>query len=108
MKSQKGNQNEKSKSTLGKVFDFISSPKVVGGFKCAESGYKCLEVYNAYQKNETDNFIQNKAIDYVSNEAVTTIFSGIGSLIPALGSGFLPVVGIAACSFLIAYGLKKI
>ena len=110
--NQKENQNEKSKSILEKAVkslsDLASNPKVVDGFNFAKSGYKCYEVYDAYKKNDTDNFLQNKAIDFISNETATALVSGIGSLIPALGTGFLPVVGVFACSYLIYYGLSKL
>ena len=112
MKNQKENQNDKSKGKLGEVVKSISNlasnPKVVDGYNCLKSGYKCYEVYDAYKKNETDNFMQKKVISYISDETANVIVSGIGALIPALGTGFLPVVGVLACSYLIAYGLSKL
>ena len=112
MKNQKENQNEKSKSTLGKAaksfLDVVSNPKVVDGFKFAKSGYNCYEVFDAYQKNDTDNFLQKKAVGFISDETATALVSGIGTLIPALGTGFLPVIGVYVGSFLIAYGLSKL
>ena len=111
MKSQKGKENKKNESTLGKVVkslsDLYSNPKVVEGCNVLKSGYNCYEVYNAYQKNDADNFLQKKTIDFISNETATSIVSGIGSLIPALGTGFLPFVGVLACSYLIGYGLRN-
>ena len=115
-KFQMKKQIENSQSNSGKVFnkitntikDLASNPKIVDGYHVAKSGYNLYKTYDAYQKNEIDNFCEKKAIDFISDDTAKAIFSGLGALVPALGTGFLPVIGVTACGFLIAYGLSKL
>ena len=112
MDKQKEKKSEKNESKLGKVTNVISNivsnPKVKGAINFGKSGYKCYETFDAISNNKVDDLLQKRAVKYISDETATALVSGLGSLIPALGTGLLPVVGVLACSFLIGYGLSKL
>ena len=112
MKNQKEKQDKKKTSNLKKISntisDIVSNPKVKSSINIGKCGYNIYNSCDAIYHNKCEEFCENKGKSFIADEAANAIVTGLGTLIPALGTGLFPVVGALACSMLICYALSKI